>query len=492
MARTKLTDRYLKSLKPAPDGRPYEVMDSVIDRLGVRVMGAVSRIVLTFILYTRFPDAAGTINKRPTRRALGTYLDPDNAANRDEVTVDELLMLDALTLAEGRRKAQACLDLIARGVDPAKEVERRRRAQVERQENTFGIVFQAFATEKLSTERKGEEVKRDIRNNFLPRWETRPITDITELDVLAVINAKKKTAPAQARNLFGEIRRLFDWAVEQRVYGIATNPCQNIKPAKIIGKKKRRQRILTDEELFALWRTVKRLPYPYRQVYQLLMFAALRLNEPADACWTEFNPAVVRALRQRKKDERLDWTKLAPEHLTWVIPAERMKGDDDEARRHLVPLTPDILQILETLPLFKRGDYLFSTTAGSKPVWVGDKIKKEIDARMLRTLRALARQRGDDPAKVELAHWVNHDIRRTIRSNLSRLRVTEEAREAVIAHARPGIKGTYDLYDYADEKREALELWAARLRSIVEPPPQDQKGSNVVPLRGAWLPALAD
>lgn len=51
------------------------------------------------------------------------------------------------------------------------------------------------------------------------------------------------------------------------------------------------------------------------------------------------------------------------------------------------------------------------------------------------------------------------------------MRVTEEAREAVLAHARPGIKGTYDLYDYADEKREALELWAARLRSIVEPPP---------------------
>jgi hypothetical protein len=56
--------------------------------------------------------------------------------------------------------------------------------------------------------------------------------------------------------------------------------------------------------------------------------------------------------------------------------------------------------------------------------------------------------------------------------------VTEEAREAVLAHARPGIKGTYDLYDYLDEKREALELWAARLREIVSPPPD-----NVIKLR---------
>ncbi len=49
--------------------------------------------------------------------------------------------------------------------------------------------------------------------------------------------------------------------------------------------------------------------------------------------------------------------------------------------------------------------------------------------------------------------------------------MTEEAREAVLAHARSGIKSVYDLHDYFDEKREALELWAARLRSIVEPTP---------------------
>lgn len=71
-------------------------------------------------------------------------------------------------------------------------------------------------------------------------------------------------------------------------------------------------------------------------------------------------------------------------------------------------------------------------------------------------------------------------MRRTVRSNLSALRIAEEVREAVLAHARPGIKGTYDLYDYKDEKLEALTLWAARLLSIVEPPP-----ANVVDLAKA-------
>jgi hypothetical protein len=475
--RKNLTDRYVQSLKRAANGKPYEVMDETVRQLGVRVMGTAERPVRTFILVARF-----TSDKSPTRRALGAYVKPPELAPEQELTVDQLLLLDALTLAEARAKANEWLRLIGRGIDPAREADRLRNAETRRQNVTFKAVFDDFAEQKLATERKGVEVKRDITNNFLAAWKDRPITDITDLDVLGIINAKKKDAPSHARNLLGDIKRFFDWAIEQRVYGVTVNPCATLKPKKIIGKKKRGQRTLTDDELFALWRAVQRLPYPFRQVYQLLMFSALRLNEAARASWTEFPPAVVRALRQREAGERIDWTNASNEPLAWIIPAERMKGKDEDAKPHLVPLTPDILQILETLPLFKRGDYLFSTSAGAKPVWIADRIKKKIDARMLRTLKAMARRRGDDPAMVELARWVNHDIRRSGRSNLSRLPIAEEVREAVLAHARPGIKGTYDVYDYADEKREALELWAARLRSIVEPPPTPD---NVVQLQRA-------
>src|SRR5262249_40648376 len=92
--------------------------------------------------------------------------------------------------------------------------------------------------------------------------------------------------------------------------------------------------------------------------------------------------------------------------------------------------------------------------------------------------RALARRRGDDPAKVTLPPWTNHDIRRSTRSNLSRLKIPEEIREAVLAHVRPGIKGSYDKHDYFDEKSEALTLWAERVRSILTSPPD-----NVVALK---------
>ena len=74
---------------------------------------------------------------------------------------------------------------------------------------------------------------------------------------------------------------------------------------------------------------------------------------------------------------------------------------------------------------------------------------------------------------------MNHDLRRTLRSGLSRLRIDHDVKEAVLAHVKPGVVGTYDRYDLADEKRTALEQWGARLRDIVSPPPE-----NVVSFSG--------
>jgi hypothetical protein len=47
-----------------------------------------------------------------------------------------------------------------------------------------------------------------------------------------------------------------------------------------------------------------------------------------------------------------------------------------------------------------------------------------------------------------------------------------------LGHGKKGLQRVYDQHQYETEMREALEKWAARLRSIVTPPP-----ANVVPMR---------
>jgi integrase len=280
--------------------------------------------------------------------------------------------------------------------------------------------------------------------------------------------------------LLGHARRLFEWAKDQRVYGLKVSPAAGIKPVAIVGKKIARNHVLEDEEVFTFWRAASRMPYPAGPVYQLLILTGLRLNEVAEASWKEFSLTVVRALRQRG-DKLIDWSQFDQRQLVWTIPAARMKGQDGSARAHQVPLTIDMLRILESLPMFAGGDYLFSHSAGRKPAVMSADVKKAVDSRVQCTLRAMARKRGEDPGAIELRSWRNHDLRRVVRSGLSRLRIPEEVREAVLAHVRGGIKGVYDQHDYYLEKLDALNQWGARLRSIVEPPPA---ASNVVALRG--------
>jgi integrase len=387
------------------------------------------------VLVCRVPGS-----KNPTRLWLGDY--------------------GALTLEKARHKAREWRDLIKQGKDPRDVEARQREAEIKAASNTFAAVAGDFIRGKLPNERKGREVERDIRRDFIPALGERPITQITDIDIVSIIKAKTIGAPkgAQARNLLGIANRLFAWAKAQRIYGLTANPCADLHPKSLIGTKRKRNRILSDDEIFACWRSTKRLGYPAAPVYRLLMLTGLRLNEAADASWSEFD------LRNQ----------------VWVIPEARMKAKNEEAREHAVPLTKDLLKILDDLPRFNGGDYLFSTTSGAKPAWISSKIKKRLDRRMLRTLRALARKRGDDPKKVQLPAWVNHDVRRTVRTRLSRLNISEEVREAILAHVRPGIKSVYDHYQYLPEKRDALERWAIKLGEIVAPP---SEASNVVALR---------
>jgi integrase len=62
--------------------------------------------------------------------------------------------------------------------------------------------------------------------------------------------------------------------------------------------------------------------------------------------------------------------------------------------------------------------------------------------------------------------FVIHDIRRTVRTRLSQLRVRSEVAEMVIGHGKKGLARVYDQHQYLDEMREALDLWARELLRI--------------------------
>lgn len=353
-----------------------------------------------------------------------------------------------ISLEDARRKAAKWHSLLAQGIDPRVDEERLRLAERRRAENSFEAVAEEFIRLAVigpkpdkPKQRKGPVVARELRREFITRWGKRPIDSITAHDVVAVLDeAVARGAPYQAHNLLGHVRRLFNWAIARGVYGIDRSPCDRMKPADVIGRKAVRARTLTDEELRGLWAATERMGYPFGPLFQLLALTGQRKSEVANARWSEFD------LKAK----------------VWTIPPELMKGDHP----HVVPLAQGPLDILEALPRFNKGDHLFSTTFGQKPVSGFAKAKARLD-------RLMAEELGKGPTP-----FVIHDIRRTVRTRLSALPVPDLVRELVIAHTKPGLHKVYDQHAYLNEKRHALELWAERLRDIVSLPPE-----NVVALR---------
>ncbi len=426
--RVVLTDKLVKALRPGD--RRFDVLDALCPGFLVQVQPS-GRI--TFQLRSRIGA------NWPVRRVIGQH--------------------SHLTVEQARRTARQWLELLHQGGSPEvarqtarDEQKRARDAAAAAVANTVAVVADKFIARKLKEQRRGKAVANIIRNELLPAWDNRPIGDISHRDVReAVDKVIERGAATYAHNVLDATRALFAFAVDHDL--IEHNPCDRLKRRHVIGHKKHRERVLNDDELRALWRASGRLGYPFGPLYQLLVLTGARLNEVSGARWREFD---------------------FNNNNTWTVPAERFKA----GHQHMVPLTDDAIAVLRELPRFRRGDCLFSTSFGDKPVNGWSKAKQRIDRLMLQTLRALARLRGDEPAEVRLEPWVNHDVRRTVRTRLSALRVQDHIAEQVIGHGRRGIARVYDQHKFEVEKREALDKWQALLRSIVAPPP-----SNVVALR---------
>jgi integrase len=363
---------------------------------------------------------------------------------------------------QARRTAGEWRSLIAKGIDPAAiEKANREKEALEaarRVQHSFAAVAEQFIIDKVAQERDSKDTERVMRNVFIAAWAERPISDIGPLDILEIVNRKKRHAPQMARALMVLARRFFNWACDAHVYGLDRSPCDRLSVSRIIGPVPKRNRRLSDEEVFAFWRAAGKIGYPVGAAYKMLLLTGLRLREVADLAWSEIHGDLI------------------------TIPASRMKAKDATAVEHLVPITAAMQEIIASLPRHRGGKYLFSLSEGARPLSMSGLIKRDLDARMLRTLRALARRRGEDHHAVTLPAWVNHDLRRVIRSGLAALRVPHNVCEAVLAHHQGGVVGTYDTHQYLDERREALTAWAEHVASLANPEPAAP--AKVVKLRG--------
>jgi integrase len=412
--KTTLTDRAVKAAK-------QDIGDAVVPGLLLRVRPSGAK---SYALVARFPGSAN-----PTRRTIAS--------------------VGAISLADAREKARQWHELLQRGIDPSAEIEREKVEADRKRNDTVGALCETYlARQVIGKARQEKRTVHNFRNILIPLFGDRPIAELNHREVsLALAEIEKrgtdhalvklgvrkelrrperasKPALQQARCLFVYLDVMLRWAAGTGDYGLEFSPLMRVSKAKRFGEVPKRSRYLNDLEIGSVWRASGTLRTPYRQMYRMLLLTGLRLREVLDASWHEFD---------LKANE-------------WTVPAARMKGKLE----HVVPLTAHMLAVLKELPRGGRGPFVFSTNGGASPDNNQTRFKQMLDAAMATD------QRVPDS---QVAHFTNHDLRRTVRTRGRKLGIASDVGEAMLAHRRGGVLGIYDHDDRLDERRAAHELW---------------------------------
>ena len=395
--RAKLTKRIVDGLEIPGEEEKYGVMtwDTDLKGFGIRVMPSG---IKTYYL---------------------DYFDKHHRQHRLKIARH-----GALTPEEARREAKRQSVLIASGSDPIEEREQARGAA------TFRVLAEEYIRYRCAEKKSGPEDARIIRRELLPSWGRKLAADIRRRDVMKLAEEiKTRGAGVMSNRTLSVVKRLYNFGIDRELVEI--NPASRVRPP---AKEKSRERVLTTEEIKALWNGLDELPgeAETKLALRLVLVLAQRPGEIAAMQWEEIDSENV-----------------------WTIPETK------SGRTHRVPLSPLAIELLNSLPRKADGPVFPS------PLDPRESIRRSALARLLNRGRAI----------LGMERFTPHDLRRTAGSKMTEMGVSRFVLSRILNHADRGITSVYDRHGYDAEKRAALNAWGEKLRDIIE-----DRETKIIPL----------
>lgn len=354
-----------------------------------------------------------------------------------------------LSLAKAREVAAEKRVQIRLGSDVAEEKQAQKQASKMAAERakvgTVKTLFEDFYEQQVAERRKHpERVAGLFALHILPKLGNKQVEDVRPADVDAMLRPLKdrgifKTA-AKALQL---TKALFSYAMKRHI--ITSNPAAPFNWRDIGGETGPRSRVLSRGELvkfFKAMRDTPNFPAYSATALKLLLALGVRKMELLTATWDQFD---------MKAGE-------------WHLPADQTKTDS--AIR--IPLSPWVIGILKDQQTRQQRNnpYVFPVqrlAPGKTTRYMGETTLNH----------ALYMMQSDlDPFTV-------HDLRRTARTHLAALGVAPYIAEMCLNHKpAKGIEAVYNVHDYFEERRAALNALSDLLA-------QCEKGDakKVVPFR---------
>ena len=393
MPRVKLTDRFVAGLKTS-------VRTSYFD---TNAAGLALRVTPKGVKTWAFVYRLG--GRGPQWLTLGTY--------------PAMGLADARTAALDHRHS-----VDVEGRDPRQEEKAEHAAIVAAEATpaatapavfTFADLARLYETFAKGRKRTWKDDVSKIEKYLLPAWGSMPLRDITRAHVHELLDKLAARGMTTGVNrMQAVISRLFTIALDRSL--VDAHPA-----ARMIKRFKENasERVLTDDELRALWAGLDARPGPAADAMLLRLLLGQRGGEVVGMRWAE----------------------LDLESRVWELPASRTKN----GRAHVVPLPPTALALLEALRAAAPKDEprVFSGLT----VW------------------------SDGHRELSTVHGGTYtwkDLRRTVSTRLAARGFSEEIIGRALNHARYTVTARhYIKHAYVAEVRTALEAWDRDLAAIV-------------------------
>jgi integrase len=321
----------------------------------------------------------------------------------------------------------------AKGIDP-KAAEAKARAEAKVEKLTLKKIVERYLKIKADQVRPRTFAQAKLHlENYFGSLEHKPIGLIKRADAAValqdIIQNHGRVAAARART---NLSSCFVWAMKEGL--CETNPTiATNNPAAGI---KSRDRVLTDQEIAAVWRACGE--DDFGRIVRLLILTGCRREEIGDLKWSDVDTCIMTIAGSRTKN-----------HKALVL-----------------TLPPLAMDILKSAPRRAGRDYAFGGGRYGFNAWSYSTMA--MNAR-------IAAAEGKP-----LPHWTLHDLRRSFRTGLGRLGVEPHIAERCVNHIKDsGVEAIYDRFRYQDQITAALALWADHVGSLLPSPiPSKRKHDN--------------
>jgi integrase len=358
-----------------------------------------------------------------------------------------------VSLAEARVKVQELKIIRADGRCPATEARAIKHAikleastHAAKAEFTVVDMIELYLTQHIEDRRingktlqgtrklKGQvETRRTLYADAVRSLGNFPASEVTRKNVSKLImEIVARGANVQAGSVLRELSAAYEYAIGlDRFADEFANPAllakSGLRQAKVKLTSTRGKRVLSDSELAKLlaWLPGSAYTVTQKNILRFTLWTGCRTGEVCMAEWKDINF----------------------NNRTWHL-RETKTGVE-----RYVQLSVQAIDFLKQLK-FITGDFLFPSIKGKLPLQ-----QKQLTEQAWR-LRT-------DGRMLDIDSWTPHDLRRSVRTWLSRLGCPNEVAEAIIGHARSGIEGTYDLHNYESECAVWLQKWADHLDGLM-------------------------